>query len=131
VHQVPRLALPPGRWRMTTVRSHDQYNTTIYGLDDRYRGVRGERRVVMLHPDDVAEAGLSPRQVVDLVSEYEGVERVAPRFVVMPYETPRGCAVTYFPEANCLVPLDSQAEKSGTPTSKSVVIRIEPTRARG
>jgi molybdopterin-dependent oxidoreductase alpha subunit len=127
VHEIPDLTLPPGRLRMMTIRSHDQYNTTVYGLDDRYRGVRGERRVVFVTPDDMATLGLVERQIVDLVSEHAGQERVAPRFIVVPYDLPPGCAATYFPEANSLVPLDSTAERSNTPVSKSVVIRIEPT----
>jgi molybdopterin-dependent oxidoreductase alpha subunit len=123
----PDLSLPPGRLRMMTIRSHDQYNTTIYGLDDRYRGVRGERRVVFLHPDDMTELGLVERQVVDLVSEWTDGERVAERFIAVPFDLPRRCAATYFPEANALVPLGSVADKSNTPTSKSVVIRVRPT----
>jgi molybdopterin-dependent oxidoreductase alpha subunit len=122
----PDLALPPGRLRMMTIRSHDQYNTTIYGLDDRYRGIRGARRVVLLHPADVVELGLVERQVVDLVSEWDDGERVAEAFIVVPYDLPRGNAATYFPEANPLVPAGSIADRSRTPTSKSVVIRIRP-----
>jgi molybdopterin-dependent oxidoreductase alpha subunit len=122
----PELALPPGRLRMMTIRSHDQYNTTIYGLDDRYRGIHGERRVVFLHPADMADRGLIERQVVDLVSEWHDGERVAEAFVVVPFDLPRGNAATYFPEANPLIPLDSVADRSNTPTSKSVVIRIRP-----
>ena len=111
---------------MMTMRSHDQYNTTIYGLDDRYRGVRAERRVVFLNPADMAERGVAERQVVDLVSEWADGERVAEAFIAVPFDLPRGNAATYFPEANALVPLDSVAERSNTPTSKSVVIRIRP-----
>ncbi len=120
----PDLSLPAGRLRMMTIRSHDQYNTTVYGLDDRYRGLRGERRVVFVNPLDAHELGLVERQVVDLVSEWDDGERVAERFIVVPYDLPRGNAATYFPEANVLVPLDSVADRSMTPTSKSVVIRI-------
>jgi anaerobic selenocysteine-containing dehydrogenase len=120
----PDLSLPPGRLRMMTIRSHDQYNTTIYGLDDRYRGIKNERRVVFMHPDDIAEQGLVDRQVVDLVSEWTDGVRIAERFIVVPFALPRRCAATYFPEANALVPLDSVADRSNTPTSKSVVIRI-------
>jgi len=122
----PDLGLPPGRLRMMTIRSHDQYNTTIYGLDDRYRGIHAERRVVFVNPTDLHELGLVERQVVDLISEWHDGERVAERFIVVPYALPRRCAATYFPEANVLVPLDSVADKSNTPTSKSVVIRIRP-----
>jgi len=124
----PDLRLPPGRLRMMTLRSHDQYNTTIYGLDDRYRGVHGERRVVFLNSTDLAELGLVERQVVDLISEWNGEERLARRFIAVPFDLPRGCAATYFPEANPLVPLGSVADKSNTPTSKSVVIRVVPAK---
>jgi molybdopterin-dependent oxidoreductase alpha subunit len=122
----PDLSLPPGRLRMMTMRSHDQYNTTIYGLDDRYRGIRGERRIVFLAPQDIEALHLVERQVVDLISEWHDGERVAERFIVVPFDLPRGNAATYFPEANALVPLDSVADRSNTPTSKSVVIRIRP-----
>ncbi|HLL24753.1 MAG TPA: molybdopterin dinucleotide binding domain-containing protein, partial [Kofleriaceae bacterium] len=120
----PPLTLAPGRLRMMTIRSHDQYNTTIYGLDDRYRGIKNERRVVFVHPDDIAALGLVEREVVDLVSEWTDGERVAEGFIVVPFDLPRRCAATYFPEANALVPLDSVADRSNTPTSKSVVIWI-------
>ena len=120
----PDLTLPPGRLRMMTIRSHDQYNTTIYGLDDRYRGIQGGRRVLFIHGADLAERGLVEREVVDLISEWDDGERVAEAFVCVPYDLPRGNCATYFPEANALVPLDSIADKSHTPTSKSVVIRI-------
>ncbi|MBL9016273.1 MAG: FdhF/YdeP family oxidoreductase [Myxococcales bacterium] len=120
----PELALPPGRLRMMTLRSHDQYNTTIYGLDDRYRGIRGERRVVLMNTADMAERHLIERQVVDLISEWSDGERLAEAFIVVPYDTPRGNCATYFPEANGLVPLDSTADRSGTPTSKNVIVRI-------
>jgi anaerobic selenocysteine-containing dehydrogenase len=130
VHELPRLALPAGALRLMTIRSHDQYNTTIYGLDDRYRGVRGDRRIVFLHPEDIEAHGLSADQVVDLVGEPDpdGGERRAEAFRVRPYEVPRGCAAAYFPEANALVPLESRALGSRTPASKSVVIRIVTTR---
>jgi molybdopterin-dependent oxidoreductase alpha subunit len=120
----PDLSLPPGRLRMMTIRSHDQYNTTIYGLDDRYRGVRGGRRVVFVSPTDMAALGVIEREVVDLVSEWDDGERVVEAFTVVPYDLPPRCAATYFPEANALVPLDSVADRSRTPTSKSVVIRL-------
>ncbi|HET9991677.1 MAG TPA: molybdopterin dinucleotide binding domain-containing protein, partial [Kofleriaceae bacterium] len=126
IAELPDLALPPGRLRMMTVRSHDQYNTTIYGLDDRYRGVRGERRVVFVNPADMVERGLVERQVVDLVGEWHDGERVAEAFIVVPYDLPRGNCCTYFPETNVLVPMDSLADRSRTPTSKSVVIYLRP-----
>jgi anaerobic selenocysteine-containing dehydrogenase len=126
IAEPPDLALPPGRLRMMTIRSHDQFNTTIYGLDDRYRGIRGERRVVLLHPADLAAAGLVEGQRVDLISEWTDGERVAAGFLAVPFEIPRGNAATYFPEANGLVPLASVADRSSTPTYKSVVIRLRP-----
>ena len=126
VHELPRLALPPGALRLMTIRSHDQYNTTIYGLDDRYRGVRGDRRIVFLHPADIEAQGLSADQVVDLVGEPapDGAVRRAEAFRIRPYDVPRGCAAAYFPEANVLVPLEARAHGSRTPASKSVIVRI-------
>jgi molybdopterin-dependent oxidoreductase alpha subunit len=129
VHPLPDLVVEPGRYLMMTIRSHDQFNTTIYGLDDRYRGIRDERRVVMLNPRDLEEAGLRARQEVDLTSHFRGEERTVRRFLAVPYAIPRGCAATYFPEANPLVPIDSVADRSNTPTSKSVVISIAPSAA--
>jgi molybdopterin-dependent oxidoreductase alpha subunit len=126
VSPLPDLALPPGRLRLMTMRSHDQYNTTIYGLDDRYRGVRGERRVVFVNPADMVELGLHERQLVDLISEWHDGERLAEAFIVVPYDLPRRNCASYFPEANPLVPLDSYADRSNTPTSKSITIRIRP-----
>jgi molybdopterin-dependent oxidoreductase alpha subunit len=126
VHELPRHELAPGQFLMMTIRSHDQFNTTIYGLDDRYRGIRNERRVVMLNPEDIREAGLAEGSVVDLVSHFEGEERVARRFIVVPYSIPRRSAATYFPETNVLVAIGSVAEKSNTPASKSVVISLRP-----
>jgi formate dehydrogenase major subunit len=111
---------------MQTLRSHDQFNTTIYGLDDRYRGISNGRRVVFVHPDDIAALGLAEGQVVDLVSEWtDGSERRAPAFRVVAYEQPRGCAAAYYPETNPLVPLDSTAVGSNCPTSKSIIVRLE------
>jgi molybdopterin-dependent oxidoreductase alpha subunit len=120
----------PGRLLLQTLRSHDQYNTTIYGLDDRYRGIRGGRRVVFVNERDLAELGLADGQHVDLVSEYEdGVERRAEAFRIVAYDTAQGCAAAYYPETNVLVPLDSVADVSNTPTSKSLVVRLEPVPA--
>jgi len=120
----PDLTLPPGRLRLMTLRSHDQYNTTIYGLDDRYRGIRNARRIVFVSPADLEERGLVDRQVVDLISEFSDGERIATAFTIVAYDLPRGNAAAYFPEANALVPLDSVADRSNTPTSKSIVIRL-------
>jgi anaerobic selenocysteine-containing dehydrogenase len=131
VHELPTHDLQEGQFLMMTVRSHDQFNTTVYGLDDRYRGIHDGRRVVLLNKDDIDKAGLQSGQVVDLVSHFEGEKRVAQRFVVVPYDIPGRCAATYFPEANVLVPLHSVADKSNTPASKSVIITIEPSEASG
>ena len=109
---------------LMTVRSHDQFNTTIYGLDDRYRGVRNERRVVFLNEEDCLERGLKEGDLVDLVNRSDGRERVARLFLVIPYNIPRRCAATYFPEANVLVPIERVAHKSNTPTSKFVPMDI-------
>ncbi|GAA2750957.1 FdhF/YdeP family oxidoreductase [Kitasatospora cinereorecta] len=118
--------VPEGRLLLQTLRSHDQYNTTIYGLDDRYRGITGGRRVVLVNPADAAELGLTEGAYVDLVSEWkDGVERRAPHFKVVHYPVARGGAAAYYPETNVLVPLDSTAEISNTPTSKAVVVRFE------
>ncbi|MET9446436.1 FdhF/YdeP family oxidoreductase [Streptomyces cinerochromogenes] len=119
-------ALPEGRLLLQTLRSHDQYNTTIYGLDDRYRGITGGRRVVLVHPEDARALGVAEGSYVDLVSEWrDGVERRAPGFRVVLYPTARGCAAAYYPETNVLVPLDATADTSNTPASKSVVVRLE------
>ncbi len=121
------LHVPEGRLLLQTLRSHDQFNTTIYGLDDRYRGITNGRRVVFVHPDDITALGLTEGDHVDLVSEWEdGSERLAPVFRVVGYDQPRGCAAAYYPETNPLVPLDSKAEGSNCPASKSVIIRLVP-----
>ncbi|MFD8610743.1 FdhF/YdeP family oxidoreductase [Streptomyces sp. NPDC059631] len=118
--------LPEGRLLLQTLRSHDQYNTTIYGLDDRYRGIRNGRRVVLVHPEDARRLGVADGSYVDLVGEWkDGVERRASGFRVVHYPTARGCAASYYPETNVLVPLDATADTSNTPASKSVVVRLE------
>ena len=127
VHPINHHRLAAGQFLMMTIRSHDQFNTTIYGLDDRYRGIHHGRRVIFLNPADVQEAGLRAGQLVDLTSHFENERRLAPRFIVVPYQIPRHCAATYFPEANVLIPVGSVADKSKTPTSKSVVISLAPS----
>ncbi len=117
--------VPDGCLLLQTVRSHDQFNTTVYGLDDRYRGIHGGRRVVFVNEQDLSDRGLQDGDSVDLVSLWGDGERRAKSFKTVKYPTPRGCAAAYFPEANVLVPLDSTAEGSNTPTYKSVVIRLE------
>ena len=125
VYPLEWVPVPEGRLVLQTLRSHDQYNTTIYGLDDRYRGVKGGRRVVFVNPTDIARLGLKPDDRVDLISEFEGQERWAKDFLVVPYSTPEGNAAAYYPETNPLVPLDHTAKKSNTPVSKAVVVRLQ------
>ena len=119
------VEVPEGHLLLQTVRSHDQFNTTVYGLDDRYRGIKGGRRVVFVNTEDLRDRGLRDGDLVDIVSVWTDGERRAPGFRAVEYPTPYGCAAAYFPEANVLVPLDSTAEGSNTPTSKSIVIRLE------
>jgi len=128
VHPIPRNELPPGRYIMMTIRSHDQFNTHLYGLDDRYRGIFNGRRVVFMNAEDVAGAGLKRGQLVDLTSHYDGEERTARGFQVVPYNIPRGCTATYFPEGNALVSINSVAERSNTPVSKFVIVSVAPQR---
>ncbi len=109
---------------MMTIRSHDQFNTTIYGLDDRYRGIKNERRVILMNEKDIMTLKLTDGELVNLYNHYEDVERVAYGFIVVSYPIPEGCAATYFPEANVLVPINSVADKSNTPTSKWVIITV-------
>ncbi len=125
--------IPEGRLLLQTLRSHDQYNTTIYGKDDRYRGVFGGRRVVFVNARDLEALGFADEEVVDLVSEWRTPdgrveERWATEFRIVSYDTPRGNAAAYYPETNVLVPLDSTAAESNTPTSKSVIIRLQKRR---
>ncbi|MFD4292567.1 FdhF/YdeP family oxidoreductase [Rhodococcus sp. NPDC058532] len=122
---------PPGRLILQTLRSHDQYNTTIYGLDDRYRGVKGGRRVIFVSAADLVELGLIDGSRVDIVSEWTAAdgtveERRVSDFRVVEYSTPKGNAAAYYPETNPLIPLDHVAAKSNTPVSKAVVVRLEP-----
>ena len=124
VHPMPSIHLEAGQLLMTTIRSHDQYNTTIYGLDDRYRGLKSGRRVVLMNKADMEERALTQGDVVDIVSHHQGKTRKASQFVVVPYPIPRKCVATYFPEANVLIPIESVADKSNTPTSKSVIVTI-------
>ncbi|HEX7262353.1 MAG TPA: FdhF/YdeP family oxidoreductase [Luteolibacter sp.] len=115
-----------GRLVLQTIRSHDQFNTTIYGNNDRYRGIGNARRIVFVNPHDLLDRGIKPGGDVDLTSYWQGETRVAEKFTAIPYDMPRGSAAAYFPEANVLVPAGSQAEGSGTPTSKSIEIQITP-----
>ena len=125
VNRWQAVPVKPDEYLMMTIRSHDQYNTTIYGLDDRYRGIFNARRIVFMNEDDIRKEGFSDYQKVTLVNEFGGKERIAKDFMVVPYQIPRGCLATYFPEANVLVPMGSRADGSQTPTSKSVVVKIK------
>ena len=127
VNQIDFLSVDPGQYVLMTMRSHDQFNTTIYGLDDRYRGIYNGRRVIFMNSEDMRVAGLVQGQPVDITSHFEGNERHADRFLVAPYSIPRGCVAAYFPEANVLVPVGSVADKSNTPTSKSVIVTLSPS----
>jgi anaerobic selenocysteine-containing dehydrogenase len=126
VHEIPRRQMTDGQLLLTTLRSHDQFNTTIYGDNDRYRGVFGGRRVVFLNAEDMTAQGIAEHQWVDLVSHFDGERRRAERFRAVRYEIPRGCAAAYYPETNVLVPVGSVAAGSHQPASKSVVITLEP-----
>ena len=124
LHPLPRHELSPGELMLTTVRAHDQFNTTVYAPNDRYRGIRNGRRVLFMHPDDMRERGLTAESPVTITSRHCGVERQARRFRVVPYDVPRGCVAAYFPEANVLVPHDRVAAGSNTPASKSIAVTV-------
>ncbi|WBX72422.1 FdhF/YdeP family oxidoreductase [Tenacibaculum retecalamus] len=119
------VVLDSNQFMMMTIRTHDQYNTTIYGLNDRYRGILNERRVIFMNPDDMKNQGLIKLDKVDLTSHFKGEERKANGFLVIPYSIPKQCTATYFPEANVLVPLKSKARISHTPASKTVIITVK------
>ena len=119
------VILGKNQFMMMTIRTHDQYNTTIYGLNDRYRGVLNERRVIFMNPDDMRNQGLIKLDKVNLTSHFKGEERKANGFLVIPYSIPKQCTATYFPEANVLVPLKSKARISHTPASKTVIITVQ------
>ena len=118
------MDLEDNQFVMMTIRSHDQYNTTIYGLDDRYRGIKGNRRVIMMNPDDMLDLQLKTRDVVSISSHFNGLVKKSDHWIVIPYKIPKRNIATYFPEANELVPLDSTADISNTPTSKWIICTI-------
>ncbi len=129
VHSIPEHNLGEGKLLLTTIRSHDQFNTTIYSENDRYRGISQGRRVVFLNREDMKNLGFEHDQWVDLISHFEGETRRAKRFKVVPYDIPVGCAAAYFPETNVLVPIRSVADGSNQPASKSLVISLETAEA--
>jgi molybdopterin-dependent oxidoreductase alpha subunit len=130
VHQARRNSPQVTVFTLATMRSHDQYNTTLYGLDDRYRGVWGQRRVVFIHADDIKALGWQAGDWVDLHTlSDDGIDRCAPQFKLVAYDIPRGCLAAYYPETNPLVPLHSVAEGAGTPTSKYIPVRLTASQA--
>ena len=126
-HSISSVSPEKDQFVMMTIRSHDQYNTTIYGLDDRYRGIKQSRRIVLMCREDMDKLGIKTGTMVDLKSHFEGQILTAPKWRVVEYDIPANNVATYFPEANCLIPLNSVAEGSNTPTSKSVCVTIQPT----
>lgn len=121
---LPAIKLNDGEFILMTVRSHDQFNTTVYGMNDRYRGIYNERRIVMMHEEDMMEQGFARHEMVDIISNYNGKMRIAERFIVVPMMIARGCVATYFPETNVLVAIDAVAKGSNTPASKSVIVTL-------
>ncbi len=124
VTPLEKNTLKEGELMMMSVRSHDQFNTTIYGLQDRYRGVHNERRVIFMNAKDMEQQGLKKNDVVDIYSHYDGVERVAPKFIVVEYDIAENCVATYYPETNVLIPVNHTADGSNQPVSKSVVVTL-------
>ena len=124
VTPLEKYTLQDGELVMMTIRSHDQFNTTIYGLQDRYRGVHNERRVIFMNAKDIAKRGLNKNDVVDIYSTYDGVERVAAKFIIVEYDIPEDCVATYYPETNVLVPVGYTADGSNQPASKSVIVKV-------
>ncbi len=124
INPIPNRKVKDGNFIMMTIRTHDQYNTTIYGMDDRYRGIINERRVVLMNKEDIKAKGLKPLQIVHLKSVFNGEERMAHNFKIVAYDIAKGCVATYFPETNVLVPINSVAKTSNTPVSKFIEVEI-------
>jgi anaerobic selenocysteine-containing dehydrogenase len=125
---LPRMEVAKEQFRLMTIRSHDQYNTTIYGLNDRYRGVKGERKVLFINEEDMRLSHLKAGDLVNIISVYtDGIIRKVYNFKIIPYDIPQGCAAAYFPETNALVPIDAVADKSHTPISKYIIVTLEKT----
>jgi molybdopterin-dependent oxidoreductase alpha subunit len=125
VNPLPSKQVSPNNFIMMTIRTHDQYNTTIYGMNDRYRGIYNERRVVLMNPEDMKSKGYKAEDIVHLTSHFNTETRRAENFKIVPYNIPKGCLGTYFPETNVLVAIDSIAKESGTPVSKFIEVSIE------
>jgi anaerobic selenocysteine-containing dehydrogenase len=134
VSPIHPIHLHSDQFLLTTIRSHDQFNTTIYGLDDRYRGIFNGRRVVLMNPQDIVNHGWKSGDRLDITSHFAGPQgeerRTAPRFLLVPYDIPPRCVATYFPEANVLVPIHSVAKISNTPTSKALVVSFSLSRVQ-
>ena len=124
VNELPNYQIDPDELLMMTIRSHDQFNTTIYGLDDRYRGIYGTRKIVLMNKKDVEKHDLDIDLPVTLYNSYGGRKREVSGLKIVAYEIPEGCIATYFPECNVLIPLELKARKSNTPASKSVKVRL-------
>jgi anaerobic selenocysteine-containing dehydrogenase len=127
--RIPQHDVGPDQYLLMSIRSHDQFNTTIYGLNDRYRGIHGGRRVLFMNPDDMRARGWNAGLKVDITSHFGDERRMAFDFQLVPYEIPRGNLAAYYPEANVLVPIGSVAERSNTPTYKSIVVSLRPSAA--
>jgi len=125
INPLPEHNLKADEFMLMTIRSHDQFNTTIYGMDDRYRGIYNERRVLFMNPEDMKKKGLNKKDVINITSTYNGVVRTANKFLVVPYNIPSGDLAAYYPETNVLVPFDQYADKSKTPISKSIKVTVE------
>ena len=125
INDAPNISVPDGHFVMMTIRSHDQYNTTIYGLDDRYRGIKGNRRVLMMNANDMIDKDLKSRDLVNITSHYDNIQIKSENWLVIPYKIPKGNIAAYFPEANELVPLESTADISNTPTSNGLFVPSE------
>ena len=128
VNPIEEIKINKHQLILMTIRSHDQFNTTIYGLNDRYRGIHHERRVIFMNPQDMSDRAIKNQQPVNITSLHENVTRTAKQFLAIEYDIPRSCAAAYFPEANVLVPISSSAKQSDTPTSKSVIIEVVPAK---
>jgi molybdopterin-dependent oxidoreductase alpha subunit len=124
VSELPRHLLADDEYAMATTRTHDQFNTTIYGLEDRYRGIKNERRVIFMNQTDIEKAGFKDGDKVDLYNYDDGIERVARLFVIVPYSIPQKCTVTYFPETNVLLSINNVVRESNMPAAKYIVIKI-------
>ncbi|WP_374949326.1 FdhF/YdeP family oxidoreductase [Mucilaginibacter sp.] len=125
ITEIPDHSMADDEYILTTIRSHDQFNTTIYGLEDRYRGIHNERRVIFMNPKDIAKAGFLQGDKVDIFNYYDGIERVARLFVIVPYDIPERNTAVYYPEGNVLVPINSVAIKSNCPTTKLIFVKIK------